>query len=192
MRTNPLINTLAALALVATTAAPAVEEAAPEDGYGPGMMGQGMMGGYGMRHGMGMGMGMGMMGPGMGMMGPGMGMMNMGPGMMGQGMGMMGAFYALDLSDDQQKKLTQIQDSLRKQHWEQMGKIQDEYAKLRDLYAADARDPSAIGAQAQRIFDLRRQMIESSVDAGNRMEAVLTAEQKAQLRKGMHDGCPMW
>lgn len=177
MRTNLLINTLAALALVATAAAPAAEAQAPEDDYGPGMMGPGMMG-----HGM---MGSGMMGSGM--MGPGMGMMGMGP-----GMGMMGAFYALDLNDDQQKKLTQIQDGLRKQHWEQMGKIQDEYAKLRDLYAADTRDPAAIGAQAQRIFDLRRQMIESSVDAGNRMEAVLTAEQKAQLRKDKRGGCPMW
>lgn len=176
MRTNRLINTLAALALVTTAAVPAAGAQTPEDDYstgmmGPGMMSPGMMGGYsGMRHGMGM----------------------MGSGMMGPGMGMMGAFYALDLNDDQQKKLTQIQDGLRKQHWELMGKIQDEYAKLRDLYAADTRDPAAIGAQAQRIFDLRRQMIESSVDAGNRMEGVLTAEQKAQLRKDMRGGCPMW
>lgn len=185
MRTNRLINTLAALALVTTAAVPAAGAQTPEDDYGTGMMGPGMMSGYsGMRHGMGM-MGSGMMGPGM--MGPGMGMMGMGP-----GMGMMGAFYALDLNDEQQKKLTQIQDGLRKQHWELMGKIQDEYAKLRDLYAADTRDPAAIGAQAQRIFDLRRQMIESSVDAGNRMEGVLTAEQKAQLRKDIRGGCPMW
>ena len=185
MRTNLLVNTFAALSLVAASSLPAVEAEAPEDAYSPGMMGPGMMG-PGM-------MGPGMMGPGM-MGGYGMrhGMGMMGPGMMGPEMGMMGALYALDLNDDQQKKVTQIQDGLRKQHWEQMGKIQDEYVKLRDLYAADTRDPAAIGAQAQRIFDLRRQMIEASVDAGNRMEAALTAEQKAQLRKGVRSGCPMW
>jgi Spy/CpxP family protein refolding chaperone len=185
MRTHLLTNTLAALALFATASVPVAAAQAPEDDYGPGMMGSGMMGPgmmggyYGMPHGMGM-MGSGMMGPGTGMMG------------MGPGMGMQGAFYALDLNDDQRKKLTQIQDGLRKQHWELMGKVQDEYAKLRDLYAADTRDPAAIGAQAQRIFDLRRQMLESSVEAGNRMEALLTAEQKAQLRKDVRGGCPMW
>lgn len=186
-RTHLLVNTCAALALAAATAVGATDD---DDNYrqdmmGPGMMGPGMMGGgYGM--GMGSGMGMGM--------GPGMGMMGMGPGMMGPGMGMMGGygpFHGLDLNDDQQKKITQIQDALRKQHWELMGKIQDEYVKLRDLYAADTRDPSAIGQQMQRVFDLRRQMIESGVDAENRMEAVLTAEQKAQLRKGGWSGCPM-
>lgn len=176
MRTHRLTNTLAALALFATASVHVAAAQTPEDDdypgmMGPGMTGPGMMGGYyGMPHGMGM----------------------MGPGMMGPGMGMMGAFYALDLNDDQRKKLRQIQDGLRKQHWELMGKVQDEYAKLRDLYAADTRDPAAIGAQAQRIFDLRRQMLESSVEAGNRMEAVLTAEQKAQLRKDVRGGCPMW
>ena len=186
-RTNLLVNTCVALALIAATAAGAADD---DDDYrrgmmGPGMMGPGMMGGgYGMGPGMGMGHGMGMMGPGMGM----------GPGMMGPGMGMMGGygpFHGLDLDDDQQKKVTQIQDALRKQHWDLMGKMQDEYVKLRDLYAADTRDPSAIGQQMQRVFDLRRQMIESGVDAENRMEAVLTAEQKAQLRKSDWSGCPM-
>lgn len=72
-----------------------------------------------------------------------------------------------------------------------MGKMQDEYMKLRDRYAADTGDPSAIGRQEQKIFEVKRQMIESAVDAENRMEAVLTAEQKAQLRKDFRRGCPM-
>jgi Spy/CpxP family protein refolding chaperone len=176
-----LASTITALALVAATGVATAEDQKPVDASGPGMMG----GGYGMGPGMGMGMGSGMMGSGM--MGPDMGMGMMGHGMMGG----YGAFQALDLNDDQQKKITQIQDALRKQHWELMGKMQDEYVKLRDLNAADTREPSAIGQQMQRVFDLRRQMIESGVDAENRMEAVLTAEQKAQLRKGMRSGCPM-
>ncbi len=71
-----------------------------------------------------------------------------------------------------------------------MGKMNDEYVKLRDLYTSGKRDPAAIGQQQQRIYDLRRQMVESSVEAQNRMEAVLTPEQKeqrARLRSGLDD-----
>lgn len=145
------------------------------------MMGSGMMG-----HGM-MGQGYGMMGPGMmgqGMMGPGM----MGQGMMGYGMmgpGMMrgyGPMWLPDLKEDQQKKISTIYEELHKKRWDLMAKMQGEYATLQGLYAADKRDPAAIGNQYKKISDLRRQMVEQSVEAHNRMEAVLTKEQKERLR----------
>lgn len=127
---------------------------------GPGMMGQGM------------GMGSGMMGDG-----------HMGRGMMGPGMmGGYGPGAALNLNEQQQKQITQIQDGLRKKHWDLMGKMNDEYAKLNQLYYSEQRDPAAIGKQQQRVYDLRRQMMESMVEAQNRMEAVLTPEQKEQRR----------
>lgn len=63
-----------------------------------------------------------------------------------------------------------------------MTRMQGEYATLRGLYTADKRDPAAIGNQYKKISDLRRQMVELSVDADNRMEAVLTKEQKGRLR----------
>lgn len=145
-------------------------------GMSPGMM-------------MGPGMGQGMMGMGQGMTGPGMGM---GPGMMGPGMmGGYGPGATLNLSGPQQKQITQIQDELRKKHWDLMGKMNTEQAKLRDLYYAAPRDPKAIGQQQQRLYDLRRQMVESSVEAQNRMEAVLTPEQKEQ-RRGYGQGGMMW
>lgn len=97
----------------------------------------------------------------------------------------------LNLDESQQKKMTQIQDDLRKKHWELMGKMNDEYAKLRDLYFADKRDPEAIGKQLQQVFDLRRQMMVDSIDAQNRMEALLTTEQKKQMRKYYGHGW-MW
>ena len=175
-------------------------------GMGYGMMGPGMMG---MSPGMMMGPGMGMMGPGMGhgmmgmmdddwdddgMMG-GRGMRGMGPGMMGMGPGMMGGYGpagALNLDESQQKKITQIQDELRKKHWDLMGKMNDEQAKLRQLYYySGQRDPAAIGKQYQRIQDLRRQMVESSIEAQNRTDAVLTPEQKEQMRRFSYDG-RMW
>lgn len=181
MRKKLLVNTLTALALFAASAV----HACPEDWMG---MDPGTMGGYGMGHGM-MGPGMMGMGPGMGM---GSGMMGMGPGMMGYGMGpgmmghgMMGGYgpgNMPNLDESQQRKIIQIQDELRKKHWDLMGKMNDEQAKLNQLYYSGQRDPAAVGKQYQRIQDLRRQMMESSVEAQNRTEAVLTPEQKEQLR----------
>lgn len=125
-----------------------------------------------------MGDGMGMMGGGSGMMGGGMGMMG-GMGTMG-GMGPMGM---LDLSNEQRTKINKISDELRKKQWEMQGKMLDEEAKLRDLSAADTRDPAAIGKVYGKIFDLRRQTIEAEIDARNRAEAVLTKEQREQMKQ---------
>ncbi|HUX64437.1 Spy/CpxP family protein refolding chaperone [Sulfuricella sp.] len=123
---------------------------------------------------------------GSGMMGPGM----MGPDMMGHGYGMRGPgmmrgygpMWLPDLKEDQQKKISAIYEESHKKRWDLMTKMQGEYATLRGLYAADKRDPAAIGNQYKQISDLRRQMVELSVDASNRMEAVLTKEQKERLR----------
>jgi Spy/CpxP family protein refolding chaperone len=150
----------------------------PGSGYGPGMMGGygrgGMMGGYGPGYGAGPGYGSGY--------GPGM----MGGGMMGGygrgGMMGLGPLHALDLNEQQLAKINQIQDETRRKNWSVMGKLQDERAHMRDLFLADKRDPAAIGKQAMKIADLRRQLLEAQVDAHNRVETLLTKEQKEQLR----------
>jgi len=169
---------------------------APAYGMGTGMS-SGMMGGQGMGPGMmgGQGMGPGMMG-GQGM-GPGMtGGQGMGPGMMGgQGMGsgMMGGqgmgpgpMYGLDLNGDQRKQIAGIRSGLRKQHWGLHGQMMDARDELFELYADETPDPKKIGAVYGKIFDLRRQMIESAIDARNRQRAMLTAEQREQLRENAH------
>lgn len=174
-------------------AAPGVAQTEPKDSYGPGM-GPGMMGrgwgsgpsgecpGFGM-----MGSGMGMMGGGMGGMGPGMGgmgMMGMGP---GAGAGMH-PFAMLDLTDDQRTKLGKIQDETRKRHWDLMGKVFDEQARLRDVYATERPDPKQVGQVYGNIAKLQQQMAEITTDAHNRMFDVLTKEQREQLqqwRRGM-------
>jgi Spy/CpxP family protein refolding chaperone len=135
--------------------------------------------------------GWGMMDDGdMPMMGGGMGTMGgrMGPGscgMMGGGGGIMGygAFGALDFTKDQQTRINKIQDDLRKQHWAIMGKMMDEQAKLRDLYAEEKLDAKKIGAVSDAVYALRKQMIESRIDAINRMRDVFTKEQRDQLNK---------
>jgi Spy/CpxP family protein refolding chaperone len=92
---------------------------------------------------------------------------------------------ALDLSDEQRAKINKLSDELKHNNWVAMGLVMDESAKLRDLYAADKRDPSAIGKEYQKIFDSERRKIESMIDTQNRIEDLLTPEQRVQL-KGMH------
>jgi Spy/CpxP family protein refolding chaperone len=176
-----------AVALAWMSTSTAQEPGAMGPAYGPMMYGP--MGGGGM-----MG-GPGMMGPGMGgmmgmMMGGGMGpgMMGMGPGMMGGGMMGMGPFAMLNLSDEQRAKINKIQDELHKKNWDTQGKIMEENTKLRDLYDVDTPDPKKIGAVYERIYALKRQTIEASVEAHNKMRAVLTKEQQDQLKQMRRGG----
>ena len=142
-----------------------------------------------------MGGGMGMMGMmqgrgGMGQMGQGMMCMMHGMGGMG-GMGMMGgteAIQMLDLSDAQRSKVKKIRRSLRKKNWPLMGQMMDEMETLRELYAADTRDSAAIGKVYSKIFDLKRQMIEASIDAGNQMEQILNKKQREQMKRMRRGG----
>ncbi len=159
-------------------------------GWGPGMMGgygPGMMGNYGPGRG---GYGAGAGGYGPGMMGGGM-MGGYGHGYGRGGMMGLGPLQALDLSNEQLSKINQIQDETRRRNWGVMGKLIDEQSHMRDLFLADKRDPAAIGKQAMKIADLRRQMLEASVDAHNRVEALLNKEQKEQLRNSYRRGWMM-
>lgn len=200
---NAVLGVLTAITL-ATTSTIALADA---DDYGPGYgsgMGPGMMGpGYGYGHGYGMGPGMmggyygmgpGMMGPGYGMghgMGPGMmgGYYGMGPGMMGNGYGYgmhpgtMGTepLEMLNLTDAQRSKIAQIRDNVRKKNWPLMGQMMDEQSQLQQLYATETPDPKKVGEAYSKLSELRRQMIENSVEARNQMLAVLTPEQRKEL-----------
>jgi Spy/CpxP family protein refolding chaperone len=102
-----------------------------------------------------------------------------------QGMGKMGpgAFGGLDLTAEQRTKINKIQDEMRKQHWALMGKIMEEQAKLRDLYDEDLLEAKKITAVSDVIHAYRNQMIESRIDAFNRMREVLTKEQREQFTK---------
>jgi Spy/CpxP family protein refolding chaperone len=139
----------------------------------------GHMGGQGREHMMESGEGDCPQGYGMGMMGG----MGSGMGMMGGGMGPMGM---LDLSDEQREAMRGIQRDLAKKQRGLMVQMWDEQDKLVDLYAAETRDPAAIGKVYGKIFDLKRQMIEASIAAGNKMETVLTDEQREQLKTMRH------
>lgn len=165
---KPLLKILPVIAAGLLAGAPAALTAQPDmgammddsPGAFPGPMG--MMAGHGY-------------GRGQHMMGGGMG-----HGMMGAGMG---AFGMLDLSDEQRAKINKIFDAERKQHWTVGGKMLDERIKLRDLLYADEPDPKKVGAVYGEISKLRQQMIEAHVQAANQARAVLTAEQRDQLKQ---------
>lgn len=166
----------------------------PMPGHGPMMGGPGQ--GYGAPFGGCPEMGPGRVGGGHHMGPDMMGGYPMGPGMMGgyrgDGMGpgtMMGGYslgtiHRLDLTDEQRRKLAPIEDDLRRKNWELMGKMQDEMAKVRDAsWSPDKRDRSAILAANKRMSELQQQMLENSLDAQDKAEALLTAPQKEQLKQ---------
>ena len=124
-------------------------------GYGPGMMGQGMMG------------------QGQGMMGQGM---------MAQGMGG-GVAAALSLSDEQRAKVLAIQEEHRKKNWATMGEVRAEQFKLRSMYGTDSLDANKVVEQQKKVDALRQQMLRSRVETHNQIAAVLTPEQRKQLRQ---------
>ena len=161
-------------------------------GYGPGYgMGPGMMGGYGPGYGPGYGMGPGMMGgygPGYGM-DPGMmgygGGYGMGPGMMMGGCGSYGYGWAgLNLTDAQRGKIAKIQEESAHQRWDLMGKMHEQGFKLRELYASGKLDDAAMRRAYDTMAAMRKSMFENDLEARKKLDAVLTKEQRQQLRGG--------
>jgi len=162
----------AAMAAIFSTAAYAQIGPDMMGGYGPGGygMGPGMMGGYGPS---GYGMGPGMMG------GYGPGGYGMGPGMMG-GYGPEG-YNPLKLTDEQRGKIADIQEDVRRKQWALMGSMHELQSRGRGTEApSDAEARKTYQAAA----DLRKQMFENSLDARKRIDAVLTKEQREQMRRG--------
>lgn len=125
---------------------------------------------------MGRGMGMGMMN----MMGGGMGMMDM-----GSAMGM------LDLSDEQQKKIAKIQERVRADYWQRMNAMHDVMEAMRGEMMKDPADPEAVAKAFDKMAGLRREAIKSQVQAHNEVRAVLTKEQREQMRGMMGPGMGM-
>lgn len=110
----------------------------------------------------------------------------MGPGMMGREI-----FRGLNLSSDQKSKVSKIRKAVRAKHMELMDEMMDAQDKLQELYDADKLDAAAISKQHKVVEDLRRQMVESSVDAHNQISDILTKEQRDKLRERRREYGPM-
>ena len=109
----------------------------------------------------------------------------MGQETMGQGMGAQqgGVLAVLNLSDAQREKVLAIQEEHRKKNWAAMGEVRAEQYKLRSLYGAERLDADKIAGQQQKVDELRRQMLKSRVEAHNQIAALLTPEQRKELRE---------
>lgn len=105
----------------------------------------------------------------------------------GEGGGMMGyrmrMISMLDLTGEQRKQVRDIQREHKHKQIDLNDKIGDLSDKLLDMYKQDKRDAKEIGKVYGQIFDIRRQMIELSIEATNKVTDVLTKEQKEKMKK---------
>ena len=135
-------------------------------------MGPGMMGGYGPG---GYGMGPGMMG------GYGPGGYGMGPGMMG-GYGP-GGYGGLNLSDEQRAKIAALQQEVSRKQWDLIGKMHEQGYHMDQFNAPGTVDESAARKAYQVMSDAHKAMFETMLESRKRIDAVLTNEQREQLRR---------
>jgi len=110
----------------------------------------------------------------------------MGPGMMGWG-----NYRELNLSAEQKVKITRIRQEMRTKQWAVMGEMMDAQDNMQDLYDVDKQDADAINKQYKEIEDLRRQMVNNSVEAHNQINSILTKEQREKARESSRGYGPM-
>ena len=77
----------------------------------------------------------------------------------------------------------QLQDGLRKQHYELMAKMMDDRTQLRNLMMSEQPEPKGGGEAYGRISAVQGQMLESLIAARNQTQTMLTDEQKEQLKQ---------
>ena len=100
----------------------------------------------------------------------------------------LGPLDRLDLSKQQLGAIDIINEELRDRQSNVNRRLAAEQEKLRALYDAPERDRTKIDRQFRRIGQLRRETFESSVDARDRIEAQLSAQQRQRL----HRIAPRW
>lgn len=176
MKTRFALAALAA-ACLSTVAAAQMGGGMNHPGMGPGMGGQGM--------------GPGMKGGADCPMGQAMGGRGHGPGMMGGrhgGAGRMGGpglkdLEALNLTDEQRGRMKEIRRDLQRRNHALMASLRETRWKGQDLAKSGPVDVAA----AKKLYDegaaVHKQMFEARLEARAKAEAVLTKEQREQLRK---------
>ena len=156
----------------------------PDTGCGMGQgMGHGRMGGPGGAPGMGHGMGHGM-GPGMGQ-----GMMGGPGGAAGMAHGMMWGGYAGDalaslaLSAEQRQQVQEIQGEAARSRWQQMKAMQEQRQQMMGGFGPGLVDEAAARKAFDAMQSAQKSMLELSLSARKRIEAVLTPQQREQLAR---------
>jgi Spy/CpxP family protein refolding chaperone len=107
-----------------------------------------------------------------------------GPGY-GMGPGMMGAWgYHPDLSAEQRAKIAGIQQELAQQRWQLMGRMHAAGGPMYQAFAGGEFDEHTARKAYDAMAEAHKQMFEAALEARKRINAVLTPEQREQLRRG--------
>ncbi|MCA6215590.1 Spy/CpxP family protein refolding chaperone [Ideonella sp. B7] len=112
--------------------------------------------------------------------GYGMGGYGMGPGMMG---GQSQAFADLKLSAEQRKKIDDIQEETFKAMWQLMGTMHQQGYRMHDWAGSGLLDEAAARKAYEQMAATQKSMFELQLGARKKIDAVLTPEQREQLRK---------
>jgi len=98
-----------------------------------------------------------------------------------RGMGL--ALHMLDLSEEQMDKITDIRDKARKDDWAIRGDMMDVNNTIRDLSRADEFDRKALSKAFAELAELQKKTFLLETNARLNVMAVLTDEQRLQLRE---------
>jgi Spy/CpxP family protein refolding chaperone len=93
------------------------------------------------------------------------------------------ATYAgLKLSAEQQKKITMIQQEMSKAMWQQMGTMHEQGYHMQGMFGPGAFDEAAARKAFQTMQETQKAMFDMRLEAHEKIDAVLTKEQRDQLR----------
>jgi Spy/CpxP family protein refolding chaperone len=111
----------------------------------------------------------------------------MGPGS-AIGPGMVGAFggdsyVGVDLTPEQRSKIAEIRQAASKAQWQLMGAMQDEGYRMHGVAGPGAFDEAAARKSFEAMTETRKAMFELQVETRRKTDAVLTPQQREQLRR---------
>lgn len=111
---------------------------------------------------------------------------------MGKMMGMMPMLMhglkSVNLNKQQRTDTRAIVRTLRKKHWQAMEKNMDLSDELTDLYSERPRNATTIAAVYDKLFAQKKQMITEMIEARNKIESLLSEEQRKELDSTQHWG----
>ena len=113
----------------------------------------------------------------------------MGPGMMGGDGGE--AYAGLDLSAEQRKKIADIQQATAKAQWQLMGTMHEQGYHMYGMVGPGAIDEAAARKSFETMTETRKAMFEMQLEARKKIDAVLTPQQREQLRRNWATAEPL-
>jgi Spy/CpxP family protein refolding chaperone len=92
----------------------------------------------------------------------------------------------LDLTPDQQARIDAVQSTADTKRRNLLDSLGAENEKLNTLLSGESRDTDALTQQYARCAQLRRQIFELGLDERQKIDAVLTDDQRKQWRQWLH------